>query len=137
MKLGNLLKIAENLLKHYPPDAEVWLDDENVMVAYNGERQRFDPYDVLEMESDAQIVWDGISAVRAWVKGKKERIYFRCVGVPESAHRNGKVFLEKIHGQWAPNMRYQLMVDFANQLNEARLLDAEEVQAKYEEYISK
>jgi len=136
MLLKDLLQIAENLLKHYPPDAQVWLDDENVMVVNKGERIRLDPDDVMSLENDAQINWDGISAVRAWARGPKERIYFRCVGIPDSAHKQGKVFLEKISGQWVPNMRYPLMVGLAEQLNEAGVLDAEDVQAKYEDYMS-
>ncbi len=135
MELKKLYQIADALLKHYPPDAEVWLDDENVMVAVNGKREHFDPDDVLMMENDAQIVWDGISAVRAWNKAGKQRIYFRCVGVPESAHRSGKVFLELVNGSWMPNMRYQLMVSLANQLDEAGLFSAEEVEDKYRDFV--
>ena len=138
MLLKNLLKIANELIKKYPPDAEVWLDDENVMVLSDGERIRYDPEDLL-LEglggSDAQINWDGISAVRAWNKGKKQRVYFRAVGVPDSAHKQGKVFLEMVNGYWMPNMRYQLMQSLANQLNDAKIFSAEEVEEKYREYI--
>ena len=135
MTLKKMYQVVNSLLKKYPPDTEVWLDDENVMVVANGKREHFNPDDVLMMENDAQIVWDGISAVRAWNKAGKQRIYFRCVGVPEGAHRSGKVFLELVNGSWMPNMRYQLMVSLASQLDEAGLFSAEEVADKYRDFV--
>jgi len=135
MQLKKLYKIAESLLAHFPPDAEVWLDDENVMVVVNDEKHMYFPDDVLSMETDSQINWDGISKVRAWTKAGKKRIYFKCVGVPEGAHRSGKVFLELINGEWIPNMRYRLMVEFARQLNDAHIFDPQEVEDKYKEFL--
>lgn len=136
MILKQMYKIIEKLLKIYPPDAEVWLDDENVMVLNsNGEKKRFDPDEVLMLENDAQINWDGISKVRAWNKAGKERLYFNCVGIPEGMHRSGKVFIELVNGSWMPNMKYQLMVSLANQLDSAGIFNAEDVEDKYKEFL--
>lgn len=136
MLLRNLVKIANALINKYPPDSEVWLDDENIMVAVDGQRYNFNPDDILLNDDISHnIIWDGISAVRAWTKGGKQRVYFRAVGVPESAHRSGRVFLELVNGYWMPNMRYQLMVGLANQLNEAKLFDAEKVEEAYRDFV--
>jgi hypothetical protein len=95
--------------------------------------------DMGDIEQDAQenvsINFDGISAVKAWERGPKKRIYFRAVGVPESAHRSGKVFLELVNGEWMPNMRYKLMQELANQLNSAGIDEPEKVQELYERYL--
>ena len=135
MTLKKMHQLVNELLKHYPPDAEVWLDDENVMIMNNGEKKHFSPDDIFELENDVQINWDGISKVRAWNKAGKQRVYFTCVGVPDSAHRSGKVFIELVNGSWMPNMRYQLMVSLSNQLDEAGIFDAEEVEDKYKEFL--
>jgi len=135
MQLKQMFKIVEALLSKFPPDAEVWIDDENIAVFSEGEKHFFDPEDVFSIENDAEINWDGISAVRAWKKGGKQRIYFKAVGIPEGAHRSGKVFLELVNGSWMPNMRYGLMVNLANQLDEAKIFDADVVAEKYQEYI--
>jgi len=81
------------------------------------------------------IVWDGISRVRAWEGAGKKRLYFTVVGVSDSLHKRGKVFLELVMGKWIPNMKYGLMVNFANQLNELELDDAEIVQELYHQYL--
>ena len=47
----------------------------------------------------------------------------------------GKVFLELVNGSWMPNMRYGLMVNLANQLDEAKIFDADIVAEKYQDYI--
>ena len=80
------------------------------------------------------IIWDGISRVRAWYGGGKERIYFNVIGVSESLHKRGKIFLELVLGSWTPNMKYALMSNFANQLNELELFDAEKVQDLYQSW---
>jgi len=136
MELRKLNQIAEALLKHYPPDTEVWLDDEHIMILHNGEKKNLDIDDVASLENESQINWDGISAVRAWSRGPKERVYFRCVGIPDSAHKAGKVFIEKVSGQWIPNMRYPLMTGLADQLNSVGLFDIEDIERKYEDYMS-
>jgi len=135
MQLKKMHKVVNALLSYFPPDAEVWLDDENIMVVVDGKKHLYDPDDVLELTHDSQINWEGISKVKAWTKAGKKRIYFKCVGVPEGAHRNGKVFLELINGEWVPNMRYKLMVEFANQLNDAHIFDPQEVENKYKEFL--
>ncbi len=136
MKLKDLLKITNNLISSFPLDAEVWLDDEQVMVVVNGERKLYDVEDVLEhFDNDAQIDWAGISKVKAWEKAGKKRIYFHCVGVPESAHARGKVFLELVGDKWVPNMRYQLMQKFADQLNQNNLYDPKMVEEKYKQFL--
>ena len=61
MMLKKMHQVVNELLKHYPPDAEVWLDDENVMVMNNGEKKHFAPDDIFELENDVQINWDGIA----------------------------------------------------------------------------
>ena len=81
------------------------------------------------------IVWDGLSRVRAWEGAGKRRLYFTVVGVSDSLHKRGKVFLELIMGKWVPNMKYSLMVNFANQLNELEIDDAELVQELYHQYL--
>jgi len=81
------------------------------------------------------IVWDGISRVRVWEGAGKKRLYFTVVGVSDSLHKRGKVFLELVMGKWIPNMKYSLMVSFANQLNELELDDAEMVQELYHQYL--
>lgn len=135
MYLKDLLKIAEMLLKYYPPDAEVWLDDENVMVLSNGEKKRYSTDEVMDIKNEAEINWDGISSVRAWSKGGKQRLYFRAVGIPDGAHKSGKVFLELVNGNWMPNMKYNLMTSLAYQLNEMNLFDAEEIADKYRDFL--
>jgi hypothetical protein len=81
------------------------------------------------------IVWDGISRIRAWEGAGKKRIYFNVIGVSDSLHKRGKVFLELVMGRWVPNMKYNLMVNFANQLNELEIEDAEFVQELYQQYL--
>ena len=81
------------------------------------------------------IIWDGISRVRAWEGAGKKRLYFNVVGVSESLHKRGKVFVELVMGRWIPNMKYNLMVNFANQLNELEIEDAELVQEMYQHYL--
>jgi len=81
------------------------------------------------------IVWDGLSRVRAWEGSGKKRLYFNVVGVSDSLHKRGKVFLELVMGKWIPNMKYNLMVNFANQLNELEIDDAEIVQELYQQYL--
>jgi len=81
------------------------------------------------------ITWDGISRVRAWSGGGKERIYFNVIGVSESLHKRGKIFLELVLGSWVPNMKYGLMTNFANQLNSLEIFDAEKVEDLYQEWV--
>jgi len=61
------------------------------------------------------------------MKGEKNVYSFR--------KPSGKVFLELINGEWVPNMRYKLMVEFANQLNDAHIFDPQEVEDKYKEFL--
>jgi hypothetical protein len=80
------------------------------------------------------ITWDGISRVRAWSGGGKERIYFNVIGVSESLHKRGKIFLELVLGNWTPNMKYALMTNFANQLNNLEIFDAKRVEDLYQSW---
>jgi len=80
------------------------------------------------------ITWDGISRVRAWSGGGKERIYFNVIGVSESLHKRGKIFLELVLGSWTPNMKYALMTNFANQLNSLEIFDAQRVEDLYQSW---
>jgi len=91
--------------------------------------------DMDEESDNINIVWDGISKVKAWNGAGKQRVYFNAVGIPASAHAKGRVFLELIKGEWVPNMKYKLMQDLANQLNNAGIKEAEEVQRLYQEFI--
>ena len=85
--------------------------------------------------SPNDIVWDGISRVRAWSGGGKERIYFNVIGVSESLHKRGKIFLELVLGSWRANMKYGLMSNFANQLNSLEIFDAEKVEELYQSWV--
>ena len=105
------------------------------MIVNNGEKTYYSPEEILNLKSEAEINWDGISKVRAWNKGGKKRVYFQCVGIPENAHRSGKVFIELINGEWMPNMRYKLMTSLANQLNTLNIFSPEEVEEKYHQFL--
>jgi len=138
MKLKNLLKVGEKLIKKFPPDAEIWLDDEQVMVVLGEERNSYTIDEILTDNvevGEVNINWDGISAVRAWNKGGKQRIYFRVVGIPDGAHKSGKVFLELVNGSWMPNMRYPLMAGLAMQLDDIKMFSADDVADAYQDYL--
>ena len=135
MELKTLNKIVEKLLKYYPPDVEVWLDDENIMVLENGVKIKYSIDELLNLNKSVNINWDGISKVRAWIKGQKQRLYFSAVGIPYGVQAKGRVFLELVDGYWMPNMKYKLMQNLANQLNENNLFDAEYIEDLYKETL--
>ncbi len=137
MELKQLNKIVEKLLKHYPPDIEVWLDDENIMLLVEGEKIKYTIDELLnsDIQNSNNINFEGISKVRAWIKGQKQRLYFSAVGIPYSAEAKGRVFLELVDGYWMPNMKYKLMLSLANQLNENNLFDAEYIEKLYKQTL--
>ena len=118
------------------------ISDEMILVYYtsidNKTREININIDELLTKKDItpnDITWDGISRVKAWSGGGKERIYFNVIGVSESLHKRGKIFLELVLGSWTPNMKYNLMTNFANQLNSLEIFDAEKVEDLYQSWI--
>jgi hypothetical protein len=97
----------------------------------------FDKQDAQNIQDGLKIVtFEGISKVRAWEKGPKKRIYFEAVGVRPSLHKSGKVFVELVNGEWTPNLRYPIMTQFAEELNQSGIKDPEKIRELYEDYLN-
>jgi hypothetical protein len=145
-----LNKLSSKLLKSFNSDDIVEIEGDTAVVYHENpvtgaSKVEIDIYSLVDDEDvedntgidqkPDSICWDGISKVRAWSGAGKQRIYMNVVGVPASAHAKGRVFLELIHGEWVPNMKYRLMQELANSLNAVNIKDAEKVQQLYQEYI--
>lgn len=150
MTVEELNKLSSKLLKSFNKDDIVEIEGDIAIVYHDNpvtgaSKINIDIYSLIdgeEIENDDvanqkpdSICWDGISKVRAWNGAGKHRIYMNVVGVPASAHAKGRVFLELIHGEWVPNMKYKLMQEFASSLNAIGIKDAEKVQQLYQEYV--
>jgi hypothetical protein len=142
MTIEKLYQIATVLKEKFNENYNVEIiSDEVVIVSYKtlDNQLREIEVNIEELLANKEInandiVWDGISRVRAWSGGGKERIYFNVIGVSESLHKRGKIFLELVLGSWVPNMKYSLMSNFANQLNSLEIFDAEKVEDLYQQW---
>ena len=142
MTIEKLYQIATVLKEKFNENYNVEIiSDEVVIVSYKTLDNQLREIEVnieelltIKEINANDIVWDGISRVRAWSGGGKERIYFNVIGVSESLHKRGKIFLELVLGSWVPNMKYSLMSNFANQLNSLEIFDAEKVEDLYQQW---
>jgi len=143
MTIEQLNKISERLKEKFNEQYNIRIISDNELVVYYNSLNelREIKVDVDELLSEVKditpndISWDGLSRVRAWNGGGKERIYFNVIGVSESLHKRGKIFLELVLGNWTPNMKYNLMTNFANQLNLLELFDGEKVEDLYQSWV--
>ena len=137
MTILELFQVSNKLMEKYSGNEQVdfrnnifYIDIGNDVIEITSEQ-------LLEKKSNNNIQLDfgGISKVKAWEGGGKKRLYFQCVGVKPSLHQKGQVFIELIRNEWIPNLRYKLIQEFANQLNNLNITDPDKVQQLYEEYI--
>jgi len=81
-----------------------------------------------------KVTFENIKDVRAWVKYGKTRLYLKVHGISAYQHKNGSVFLELRDGEWVSNkLGDEDMVRLANELNEAKIFDAKEVEEIFKE----
>jgi len=108
----------------------------------NGETKEINAKFLLDKKEEKEvsfagnISFEGISKVRAWEKGPKKRIYFEAVGVRPSLHKSGKVFVELVNGNWISNLKYPIMMQFAEELNQAGIREPEKIRELYENYLN-